>query len=84
MPSRGEWSLSTALATISWGMIPTLGWYSGRYLVCFVCLVVWFIWLVNQINQINQTNETNQINQQTSYKEGAAAPGMTEPGLPWR
>jgi len=47
-----------------------------------------FIWLYGFLvewnspdEQNNQINKTNQINQ---MKEGAAAPGMTEPGLPWR
>jgi hypothetical protein len=46
---------------------------------------------MNQINQINKTNQMNQTDQidrtdqiNRYYKEGAAAPGLAEPGLPWR
>jgi hypothetical protein len=35
------------------------------------------------MSQINQINKTNQINQTNESKEGAAAPGLAEPGLPW-
>ena len=80
------------LVIISWGMVPTsspLGAMSFLvclvYVVCPVCLV-YLVHLVSFVQPKNQTNEieTRSTRQLAIYREGAAAPGLAEPGLPWR
>ena len=71
-----------------WGMISTsspLGAMSFLvYFVCPVCLV-YLVHLVSVVQPKNQTNRDETRPTATRYyKEGAAAPGLAEPGLPWR